>query len=140
MHSTPKNPLPAIAWVYLGLALIGAVSTWGFNLAAFEEIGDGFTPMAFMKVGFEGSSMLGSLAADFWVGATTSILWIFVEGRRLKMRRLWLYFLLTFVVAWAFALPLFLFMRERRLLTLAQQAGQGTQEGEAAKPPPLSGT
>jgi hypothetical protein len=66
-------------------------------------------------VGFQGNAMLGSLAADFWVGSLASLIWMIVEGRRLQMARIWIYFVLTFVIAWAFALPLFLYMRERRL-------------------------
>lgn len=104
-----------IAWLYLALAIVGAVSTWSYNLRAMSELGDAFTPQAFVLVGFQGSALLGSLAADFWVGSLASLIWMISEGLRLKMKYLWFYVVLTFVVAWACALPLFLFMRERRL-------------------------
>jgi len=44
-----------------------------------------------------------------------------VEGYRLGMKRLWIYYLLTFMVAFAFAFPVFLFMRE---LLLSEKSGK----------------
>jgi hypothetical protein len=100
-----------IAWVYLVLSIVGAVGTWSYNL----QVTEGFTPQAFMLVGFQGSPLLGSLAADFWIGSLASLIWMVSEGLRLQMKRIWVYVVLTFAIAWAFSLPLFLFMRERRL-------------------------
>ncbi|MET0387212.1 MAG: DUF2834 domain-containing protein [Polyangiales bacterium] len=106
--------------MYLALAIVGAGSTWSYNLLAIRELGDAFTPQAFLRVGFEGSPLLGSLASDFWVGSLASLVWMVSEGLRLRMARIWIYVVLTLGIAWAFALPLFLFMRERHL---AKQAG-----------------
>ena len=100
---------------YLAAAVVGACVTWWFNLHAISEIGAAFTPQAFFLVGFEGSSMLGSVAADFWIGSTVSLVWMVSEARRLGMRHTWLFVVLTFAVAWACALPAFLFFRERHL-------------------------
>lgn len=115
MSSPAPRSLPSIAWVYLALSVAGAVSTWSYNVLAMRELGPAFTPQAFIRVGFEGSPLLGSLASDFWVGSLASLIWMIVEGRRLQMSRIWVYVVLTFMIAWACALPLFLFMRERRL-------------------------
>jgi hypothetical protein len=106
---------PFLAWVYLALAVIGLCATWYFNLQAFKTLGPDFTPLAFIRAGYEGSPILGSLASDFWVGAFASTLWMVAEGRQLGIRSMWVYVVLALVVAWAFALPLFLFMRERWL-------------------------
>jgi hypothetical protein len=45
------------------------------------------------------------------------VLWIFVfsEGRRLRMRRLWVYVVCNLAVGVSLGLPLFLFFRERAL-------------------------
>ncbi len=45
------------------------------------------------------------------------VLWVFVftEGRRRRMRRLWVYVLCNLLVGVSLALPLFLYVRERRL-------------------------
>jgi hypothetical protein len=125
MTEDTRNTNPPLAWIYLALSVLGALSTWTYNLQAFSELGDAFTPAAFLRVGFEGSPILGSLAADFWVGSTASLIWMISEGQRLKMQRLWIYVVLTFVIAWACSLPLFLFMRERRL---GAQASIGLNE------------
>lgn len=102
-------------YFYLAAALAGALVPWWFNLRAFEEVGAGFTPKAFFMVGFEGSAMLGSVAADFWIGSSVALVWMVAEARRLKMKHLWFFLVWTFAVAWASSLPLFLFARERRL-------------------------
>ncbi|MDP6834013.1 MAG: DUF2834 domain-containing protein, partial [Prochlorococcaceae cyanobacterium ETNP1_MAG_9] len=49
-------------------------------------------------------------------GAIT--VWIFSESRRLKMKNLWIVIVGTFTIAFAFSAPLFLFLRERRLIEL----------------------
>lgn len=54
-------------------------------------------------------------AMDVFVSAAAVWLFVFIEGRRLKMPRLWLYVLCTMVVGVSFALPLFLFFRDRQL-------------------------
>jgi len=118
----PVSRPAVIAWLYLALALVGAASTWSYNVAAMRELGDAFTPQAFVRVGFEGSPLLGSLASDFWVGSLASLIWMVSEGTRLRMKRIWVYVALTFVIAWAFALPLFLFMRERRIASQVRTA------------------
>jgi len=109
-------------WFYLSASVIGASTTWWFNLHAFQEIGLGFTPQSFFMIGFEGSSMLGSVAADFWVGSTVSLVWMIHEARRLSMKHWWVFVPLTFGVAWAFSMPLFLFFRERHLEREARAA------------------
>ena len=42
-----------------------------------------------------------------------------MEGRKLGMKRVWLYIVLSGVTAFAFTFPLFLAMRERKLSQLA---------------------
>ena len=50
------------------------------------------------------------------------LVWLFAESRRLEMPRPWVYVVLTFGIAFAFAFPLFLLMRERRLARMASVA------------------
>lgn len=100
---------------YLVAAVLGAVIPWRFNILALQQLGSAFTPKAFFMVGFEGSAMLGSVAADFWIGSTVALVWMIVEGRRLGMKHWWGFVIWTIVIAWASALPLFLLFRERHL-------------------------
>jgi hypothetical protein len=97
----------AITWALI--AIIGLVGTWYFNavsiMAARDFIGD-----------WLGSGpAVSSLAVDLLVTAVAGSILIVVESRRLGMRFGWIYIILSAVVAFAFAFPLFLAMRERRL-------------------------
>ena len=49
---------------------------------------------------------------DVLVSAVVVLIFVVVEGRRLRMRLLWLPFLAMFTVGVSLALPLFLLMRE----------------------------
>ena len=50
--------------------------------------------------------------------ASAIFIWMFIESRRLSMRHFWIIILATFSIAIAFSAPLFLFLRERRLLEI----------------------
>jgi len=63
-----------------------------------------------------------SLSRDLLVGATAVTVWMVVESQRLRMRHLWVVLLSAVTIAFAFAAPLFLFLRERRLLELARES------------------
>ena len=59
-----------------------------------------------------------SLSRDLLVGASAVTLWIVIESRRLAMKNIWIVILSNFVISFAFAAPLFLFLRERRLIEI----------------------
>ncbi len=115
MASSDGGKTSPIAFVYLGFAVLGAIVPWTFNVLAMRELGRAFTPAEFVAAGFQVSALHSSLAADFWIGASASLVWMLVEARRLRMARPWLYVIVTFLVAWACALPAFLWARERHL-------------------------
>ena len=99
-------------YLYLALAVLGIASTWTYNYLAWCDLGWAYTPAAFVRIGFSGSPLLGSVASDFWVGSMAALIWMLVEARRLGMRAWWIWLPLTIGVAWAFAFPLFLYFRE----------------------------
>ena len=98
--------------LYLLLAILGAVlpvsplipflKTHGLDLKLF------FTYLF-------SNSVSGFFGMDVIVSSV--VLWIFVfsEGRRLGMRRLWVYVVCNLAVGVSLALPLFLLFRERTL-------------------------
>jgi hypothetical protein len=96
-------------------AVLGALATWYFNVRFSIDAGGGFDMLAFMRAAFANHAA-SSLSCDAIGAAATFMVWVFFESRRLGMRRWWLYVLLTMCVALAFAFPLFLFMREKRLV------------------------
>lgn len=52
---------------------------------------------------------------DLLAVATAGVVFMLAEGRRLGMRRLWVYVVLTFAVAISVAFPVFLLVRQRHL-------------------------
>lgn len=112
--------------VYLALAGIGAAATWYFNLRFMEESGGAFDAAEFLRGGYANSAA-SSLTNDLLVALAAFLVWSFAEARRLGMRHWWVYPALTFGIAFAFAFPLFLFARERRLQGVAGRspAGEG---------------
>ena len=96
---------------YAGLALVGAIAPWYFNLQ-FMATGAG-GPEFLMALWANAAT--SSFTVDLAIACITFVVWLFAETRRLGMRYAWGYVVLTFVVAFACAFPLFLLMRERRL-------------------------
>ena len=103
----------AKAAVYGALAILGVVWTAYFNLQAFEA---GLGAGDFFTMGFV-NPVSSSLTADLTVACLAFLAWLPFEARRLQLRNWWIYIVLTFAVAFAFSFPLFLLMRERKLLS-----------------------
>ena len=104
-------------WVYLILSIVGLVTAWVFNALAVMNNQD-------YAGAWFGSAVDWVLSADFTVVAIAVVVFMISEARRLKMRRVWLYILLSGITAMAFTFPLFMAMRERKLdqLSLSQKA------------------
>ena len=107
-------------WAYGILAVAGIAATAYFNIQFIAEHG-GFSLMLFLRESYANAAS-SSITNDLTVGVVAFLVWLFAESQRLEMSRPWVYVLLTFGVAFAFAFPLFLLMRERRLARLASVA------------------
>lgn len=102
--SSPSNPR---FWLYLGLSILGLVTAWIFNGLAVMGEAD------YLGAWFS-SPVDWVLSADLLVVALAGSIFMIIEGRRLGMRNVWLYIVLSGVTAFAFTFPLFLAMRERK--------------------------
>jgi hypothetical protein len=100
--------------LYLVLAVAGVVMTWYYNLQFMQESGGSFDLAAFMAAGATNAASK-SLSWDLTIACLTGLIWIFFESRRLGLRFFWIYIILAFGVAYAFAFPLFLFVRQGKL-------------------------
>jgi len=102
-------------YFYLVLALLGGGFTFYYAFLGVLAHQGNFDSLEFMMSTWTDNYYARSLSLDFWTGTLAGTFFIVLEGYRLKMKRVWLYILLTFCIAYAFSFPLFLFMRERFL-------------------------
>ena len=95
------------------LAVIGVCVTWYFNLQPME--------MSYIE-GLYDNPAASSFTNALIVVVTAFLVFSFVETGRLKMSYgLWAaIFVLTFVIAAAMTVPLFMLLRERRLIAMAE--------------------
>ena len=96
------------------LAIIGFIAPYYFFLQLPVE--NGFDLPVLMQPLFANNFMKG-VAMDLTVSVVVFWTLVFVEGSRLQMKNPWVYLLATLMVGLSFALPLFLYFRERKLET-----------------------
>ena len=65
--------------------------------------------------GMFANRIAAAFAIDLLFVALVACIWFYSEGRRVGMRRIWIYWVLTLAFGLAGTLPLFLLNRERRL-------------------------
>ena len=99
------------------IGLAGAVFTTISNIQFVRDYGPGFDLVKFFELA-NNNPASQSLSFDLLFVASDIFMWMFIESRRLKMRHFWIITLATVSIAIAFAAPLFLFLRERRLLEI----------------------
>jgi len=124
MAPTPESTLPLqgrakpwLQWLYLALAVAGAVWPWLANLDFIRSSGSSFDLALFVQMA-AANPAAASLSRDLAIGATAVLIWIVQESRRLQMRGLPWVLLCCITVAFACGAPLFLYLRERRLAEL----------------------
>lgn len=103
-------------WLYLALAILGAALPLS-QLAPFLMAYGFDVPLLFRQLFQTHASAFFGL--DVIVSSVVLWLFVFHEGRRLRMKNLWLYILCNLAVGVSLALPLFLFFRERAIKALS---------------------
>lgn len=97
------------SWIYFVIAALGLATAWWLNATAVFQEADYLTA-------WFGSAVDWVLSLDLLIVGAAVITFMLVEARRLGMKRVWLYFLLSGITAMAFTFPLFMAFRERALL------------------------
>ncbi|MDR1111811.1 MAG: DUF2834 domain-containing protein [Deltaproteobacteria bacterium] len=97
-----------MAIFYLGLAFLGAVGPYSFLGQFLMQHGLNFQELGTQLWASPVSSYFG---VNMVISALVTLLFVFSEGRRLKMRGLWLPLLATVAVGVSCGLPLFLYLR-----------------------------
>ena len=106
--------MSVIRSIYLLLAIAGLVMTWYYNLQFIAESGGSFDVLEFIAAGANNAAAR-SLSWDLAIACITGLTWIYFESKRLGLGFFWVYIILAFCVAFAFAFPLFLFVRQGKL-------------------------
>ena len=115
-----------MGYFYLGLAFLGAVApysfmgqfllTHGWNVAEF-------------KVQLWASPISSFVGAAFLIASLVNLFFIINEGRRLKMKGLWLPIVANLAVGVSCGLPLFLYLRDLALIR-QQESGPAQPAGQ----------
>jgi hypothetical protein len=124
--AAPTEPAPtaivrsgSLKWIYLTLAIAGAVLPWLANLDFISAYGASFDLGLFVRLA-NANPAASSLSRDLAIGATAVVIWMVQESKRLQMRGLPWVLLSCVTLAFACGAPLFLYLRERRLEELAR--------------------
>jgi predicted alpha/beta superfamily hydrolase len=96
-------------YAFLALALIGLVTAWWLNALAVLDNAN------YLKAWF-GTPVDQVLSVDLTVVAIAVAIFMIYEAQRLKMKHVWAYIAVSGITAMAFSFPLFLAMRERKML------------------------
>src|SRR5438309_3372111 len=108
MPEPPKERPSMLQYLYLLLCILGAVLPYSQFLPFLREHGGMNVPL-FIEQLFA-NHVSGFFGLDVIVSSV--VLWIFVatEGRRQRMKHLWVYILCNLLVGVSLGLPLFLYM------------------------------
>lgn len=98
-----------IKYFWLLLCVLGILFPFSQYPAYYEKYGMDFTPFTTAPWKDPATAFL---QMDFIVTAVTAAAFIVYDGRKLKMKRLWLPLASIFLVGMSLALPLFLYLRE----------------------------
>ena len=103
-----------LKWVFLFLAILGAVFPTLANIEFIKTYGPSFDIQLFIELA-NNNPASQSLSRDLFIGSSAVFVWIISESKRLEMKNLWIVILTTFTIAFAFSAPLFLYLRELRI-------------------------
>ena len=113
------NSTRTLEYTYGFIALIGLIATWTCNILFIQQHG-GFSVLQYLSENFVNYGS-ASISNDIIVVVLAFFVWSFNESKKLGMKHWWAYIPLTFCIAIAVALPVFLMMRERKLRALNAQ-------------------
>jgi hypothetical protein len=103
--------------LYAVLTVIGYVASNWFVVRESAESGNIllWTHPLDTMAGMFANRIATAFAIDLLLTALVASIWFYSEGKRLGMRRIWVYWVLTLTFGLAGTLPLFLYKRQRRL-------------------------
>jgi hypothetical protein len=113
------------ARIYLAIAVLALVATWrqnvGFMLEGKGGVAGGLVDFWPALLANRATT---SITVDIFLFGLAAVLWMVSEARRHQIRLVWVYVLLSFVIAISVTFPLFLAAREQRLASLNEANGR----------------
>ncbi len=112
-----KNNKQTLSYIYLCLSIIGAILPMMANFNFALEYGNSFDIKNFVSLA-NANPAAQSISRDLFVGASAVFIWIVNESKKLNIKNMWIVYIGTFLIAFAFSAPFFLFLRERRIIEI----------------------
>ena len=112
-----KDNKKTLSYLYLFLSILGALLPMMANFDFAMEYGNNFDINNFIALA-NANPAAQSISRDLLVGASAVFIWIINESKKLNIKNMWIVYLGTFLIAFAFSAPFFLFLRERRIIEL----------------------
>jgi hypothetical protein len=100
--------------IFLILAIIGLLVPYYFF---FQLPAQGSFNLSLLIQPFFANNFMKGAAMDLTISVLVFWFFMFAEANKLQMKNAWVYLLATLLVGLSFALPLFLYFRERKLET-----------------------
>jgi antibiotic biosynthesis monooxygenase (ABM) superfamily enzyme len=98
--------------IYVVLALLGLLIPYYF---LFRFLGSNGLDIALLFQQLFANNISTFFAVDLVISILVFWIYMFAEANKLQMKNSWLYLLASLLVGLSFALPLFLYFRERKL-------------------------
>ena len=102
---------------HIDLSILGAILPMISNFNFAMEYGSSFDINQFIQLA-NANPAAESISRDLLIGASAVFIWIVNESRKLNMKNMWIVYVGTFLIAFAFSAPFFLFLRERRIIEM----------------------
>ena len=112
-----KDNKQKLSYLYLSLSILGAILPMMANFDFAMEYGNSFDIKSFISLA-NANPAAQSISRDLLVGASAVFIWIVNESKKLNIKNMWVVYLGTFLIAFAFSAPFFLFLRERRIIEI----------------------
>ncbi|HEY9547380.1 MAG TPA: DUF2834 domain-containing protein [Solimonas sp.] len=97
------------------IAVPALIIGWYFNIAYLREYGDTAGWWHWTTLLFVNPASASGGQDLIFANLLLFPLWTIIDGRRLGMRAPWIYFVMSLVTSYAFAIALFMAIRERQL-------------------------
>ena len=106
-----------LSYIYLFLSVLGAILPMISNFNFAMEYGASFDINQFIQLA-NANPAAESISRDLLIGASSIFIWIVNESKKLNMKNMWIVYVGTFLIAFAFSAPFFLYLRERRIIEM----------------------